>query len=51
MIRTLDASMLNIPYSAAELAPYAAKYGFEAISVPGNLMENPALAAEADSVV
>lgn len=51
MIRTLDASMLNIPYSAAELAPYAAKYGFEAISVPGNLMEDPALAAEADSVV
>lgn len=51
MIRTLDASMLNIPYSAAELAPYAAKYGFKAISVPGNLMEDPALAAEADSVV
>ena len=51
MIRTLDASMLNIPFPAAELAPYAAEYGFEAVSVPGNLMEDPALAAEADSVV
>ena len=32
MIRTLDASMLNLPYPAAELAPLAAKYGFEALS-------------------
>ena len=51
MIRTLDASMLNIPFSAKELAPLAAKYRFQAISVSGEMMNDPVLAAESDAVV
>ena len=35
MIRTLDASMLNLPYTIWELAPLAAKEGFQAISAQG----------------
>ncbi len=35
MIRTLDASMLNLPYTIEELAPLAAKAGFQAVSAQG----------------
>jgi len=38
MIRTLDASMLNLSYSIEELAPWAAKYGFQAISAPKDIL-------------
>ncbi|MBQ3860582.1 MAG: sugar phosphate isomerase/epimerase [Clostridia bacterium] len=41
MIRTLDASMLNLPFPAAELAPLAAKYGFEALSQPSDFLSDP----------
>lgn len=51
MIRTLDASMLNLPYSVTELAPLAAKYGIQALSAAPDLLENPGLAAEADAVM
>lgn len=35
MIKTLDASMLNLSAPIEQLAPAAAQYGLEAISVPG----------------
>ena len=46
MIRTLDTSMLNIPHSYRELAPLAAKYGMQAISIPHTLFDDPQNAAE-----
>ncbi len=50
MIRTLDASMLNIPYPVIELIPLAAKYGFQAISPSFDFFHNPDLAAKADDL-
>lgn len=47
MIRTLDTSMLNFPYSYRELAPIAARYGIQALSVPGSVLESADEAAEA----
>ena len=41
MIRTLDTSMLNIQKSYRELAPLAAKYGLQAISIPDTLFDDP----------
>ncbi|MBR5871428.1 MAG: sugar phosphate isomerase/epimerase [Clostridia bacterium] len=46
MIRTLDTSMLNIPYSYRELAPLAAGHGMQAISIPHTLLDDPMAAAE-----
>ncbi len=46
MIRTLETSMLNIPYSHRELAPIAAKHGIQAIGIPSSLLENPQKATE-----
>ena len=46
MIRTLDTSMLNIPHSYRELAPLAAKYGMQAISIPHTLFDDPQNTAE-----
>lgn len=51
MIRTLDASMLNLPYSLEELSPLAAKYGMQAISADTRMMQDPVLAQEIDAVV
>ena len=36
MLRTLDASMLNLPYSLKELAPLAKAAGFQALSAQGS---------------
>ncbi|MBQ9716669.1 MAG: sugar phosphate isomerase/epimerase [Clostridia bacterium] len=47
MIRTLDTSMLNFPYTYRELAPIAARFGIQALSVPGSLFESEETAAEA----
>ena len=46
MIRTLDTSMLNIQKSYRELAPLAAKYGLQAISIPDTLFDDPQKAKE-----
>lgn len=51
MIRTLDLSMLNLPYSVRELAPLAARYGIQAISATADLFEDAALARETDAVM
>ena len=51
MIRTLDASMLHIACSPEELTRLAGKYGFEAVSAPGELMNDPDLAARTDAVM
>ena len=37
MIRTLDTSMLNFPYTFRELAPLAVRYGIQALSVPASM--------------
>ncbi len=47
MIRTLDTSMLNFPYTYRELAPIAARCGIQALSVPVSLFENTENAREA----
>lgn len=46
MIRTLDPSMLNIPYSARVLAPLAAKHGIKAVSLTADLLDDPEGAAD-----
>ena len=51
MIRTLDASMLNLPYSIAELAPLAAKHGIQALSIPPAVIDDPAAAKEAAAIM
>lgn len=40
MIRTLDASMLGLSCSVEEAAPWAAKYGFQAVSASREVLEN-----------
>ena len=47
MIRTLDASMLNLPWSAVDLIPEAAARGFQAVSLTPDLLEDPSRAARA----
>ena len=54
MIRTLDASMLNLPYTVAELAPLAAAAGFQALSAQGSkihVLEDEAEAREAAALL
>ena len=51
MIRTLDASMLHLPYSVAELAPVAARYGIQALSAPGAMLDDENAAREADAIM
>ncbi len=51
MIKTLDTNMLNIPYSALELAPIAAKYGIEALSVPTEILKDENKAREASAIM
>lgn len=46
MIRTLDASMLNISHSVKELIPLAARHGLQAISAPSSAFENRTVAEE-----
>lgn len=47
MLRTLDPSMLNLPFSALDLIPEAAKAGFQAVSLTPDLLEDPARAEKA----
>ena len=47
MIRTLDASMLNLPWSALDLIPEAAAHGFQAVSLTPDLLEDPDRAKKA----
>ncbi len=47
MIRTLDASMLNLPWSARDLIPEAASRGFQAVSLTPDLLEDPLRAKKA----
>ena len=51
MLRTLDASMLNLPYSVTELAPLAAKYGMQAITATSAVTDDPAAGKEALTVL
>ncbi|MDO4740076.1 MAG: TIM barrel protein [Eubacteriales bacterium] len=52
MIRTLDASMLNLSrFSLKELAPLAARCGIEAISAPAEIFENEQNAKEARMIM
>ena len=51
MIRTLDASMLNLPYSIPELAPLAAAHGIEGLSAPAEVLEDERAGAEAAAVM
>ncbi len=51
MLRTLDPSMLGLPHSVRELAPWAAKYGFEAVSATPAVLENKEAAREAAAVM
>ena len=46
MKRSLEASMLNISHPVRTLAPFAAKYGLQAVSVPGSVFENETEAKE-----
>ena len=50
MIRTLDASMLNIACPVTDLIPLAAGTGFEAVSPPPVLFDDPAFAERADAL-
>jgi len=51
MIKNLDASMLNLPYGIAELAPLCRKYGIQALRVPEPVLEDDAAAREAAAVM
>lgn len=51
MIRTLDASMLNLPHGIAELAPLCAQHGIQALSAPRALLEDERAAAEAAAIL
>jgi len=46
MIRTLDASMLNISHSVKELIPLAARHGLQAVSAPSGIFESMTIAEE-----
>ncbi len=51
MIRTLDASMIGLRNSIAELAPLAARFGFQAVSAPGAMLDDEHAAREADIIM
>ena len=51
MLKTLDPSMLGLGHPIAELAPAAAKYGFQAISAPAAVLEERAAGREASEVL
>ncbi len=51
MIKSLEASMLNLPYSPAELAPLCAKHGIEAVGCTRDLLGDEKKALEADKLV
>ncbi|MCQ2432899.1 MAG: sugar phosphate isomerase/epimerase [Clostridia bacterium] len=51
MIRTFDMSMLNVPHPTEVIAPLAARYGMQAISVPGVVFEDEKKAGELDALV
>ncbi len=51
MIKTLDTNMLNIAYSPLELAPIAARYGIEALSVPTEILKDENKAREACAIM
>lgn len=51
MYRTLDAHLLKIPGSIPELAPIAARCGFEGINVPEAILRDEHMAAEAKAAV
>lgn len=51
MYKTLDAHLLKIPGTIPELAPLAARYGFEGIHVPEAILRDDRLAAEAKAAV
>jgi sugar phosphate isomerase/epimerase len=49
--RVLDVNLLRIPGSLRELAPLASKYGFTGISVPREVLMDPAKAEDAGAAV
>lgn len=51
MFRTLDASMLNLPYSIPELAPLAAACGMQAISAPAEVVDDERAGREAAAIM
>lgn len=51
MIRTLEMSMLNIPHSVYDIAPLAARNGFEAVGITPDLMKDEATAMEANAFI
>lgn len=51
MFRTLDASMLNLPYSLDILAPLAAANGMQAVSAPAALTDDLPALLEADKKI
>ena len=51
MIRTLDASMLNLPHAIAELAPLCAQHGIQALSATRALLEDERAAQEASAIL
>lgn len=51
MLRTLDPSMLGLNHPLRELAPLAAKYGFQAVSAPQDVLTDRAAAREAAAVM
>lgn len=51
MIRTLDASMLNLPHAIAELAPLCAQHGIQALSVTRALLEDERAADDAAAIL
>ena len=51
MLKTLDTSMLGLGHPIEELAPAAAKYGFQAISAPASVLEDRAAGREASAVL
>lgn len=51
MLRTLDPSMLGLSQPIRELAPWAARYGFQAVSAPQEVLRNKNAAREAAAVM
>ena len=51
MLKTLDPSMLGLGQPIEELAPAAAKYGFQAISASASVLEDRAAGREASAVL
>ena len=51
MLRTLDPSMLGLSQPIRELAPWAARYGFQAVSAPQEVLRDKNAAREAAAVM